>query len=301
MQALEIALIQMAWAGSRAEMIAQTRGLIAAAAGGGARLICLPEFTLSPYFAVTTDAAGFEWAEALPGGESEQFFSQQAAQHGVYLIGSLYERTPDGQYFDTATIHAPDGSLCGITRKVHIPSGTGYHETYFFGGADEYPVHDIGACKLAAPTCYDQWFPELARIYALNGAEFIFYPTAIGSEPTAPEVDSSEAWEIVMRGHAIANGLFIGAANRVGDEHGQRFYGGSFVCDPTGRVLAKAGRDTTEVIFATLQPETLNQWRELFPLLHQRRPEAYARLLDKKVESTPPAWLGQETKWQNSR
>src|SRR5690606_23107362 len=149
------------------------------------------------------------------------------------------EKTHDGQYFDTATIHNPQGELAHFTRKVHIPSGEGYHETDFFGGGVEYPVHDIGKMRLAIPTCYDQWFPEMARICTLNGAEFIFYPTAIGSEPTDPDFDSKDAWQTVMRGHAVANGVYIAAANRIGEENDIRFYGSSFVCDPTGKIIAE--------------------------------------------------------------
>jgi N-carbamoylputrescine amidase len=254
-------------------------------------LICLPEFSLLPYFPGTTDPAGFAWAEPLEGGISGQFFSQMAKQYGVCIVGSIYEKAGDDVYYDTAVIYGAAGHLLGYTRKVHIPTGVGYHETHFFSGYNAFPVHDLGACKLAAPTCYDQWFPELARIYTLNGAEFIFYPTAIGSEPSDPNMDSSEQWQTVMRGHAIANGVFIGAANRVGAENGVTFYGSSFICDPMGRVLAQAGRETTEVITATLDPYSLTHWRELFPLLHQRKPHTYGRLLEADVPDSPPGWL----------
>jgi N-carbamoylputrescine amidase len=202
-----------------------------------------------------------------------------ARTHNITLVGSLFEQAADGQYFDTATVHNPQGALIGITRKVHIPSGDGYNETTFFKGYDQFPVHNVGTVKIAAPTCYDQWFPELARIYALEGAEFIFYPTAIGSEPSAPDIDTEPMWETVMRGHAIANGLFIGAANRVGVENGVTFYGSSFVCDPTGKMLAQAGRDTTEVIVADLDPKVFEHWRWLFPLLQQRMPHTYGRII----------------------
>jgi len=279
MQATRAALIQLAWTGDRASLQSDYRDMVASAAAQGATLICLPEFSLSPYFPATTDPAGFAWAEALPGGESERFFAELAAAHRVTLIGSLFERTPDGDYFDTATIHDPAGKLIGVQRKIHIPSGVGYNETHFFGGGSVYDVFDTGTLKVAAPTCYDQWFPELARIFALNGAEYIFYPTAIGSEPTAPEVDSQEAWQTVMRGSAIANGVFIGAANRIGQENGLTFYGSSFVCDPMGRVIAQAGRDTTEVLIADLDPDVFMLWRRLFPLLSQRKPQSYGQIL----------------------
>lgn len=280
MQALRVALIQLAWAGTRDAMIAAYQPLVAQAAAGGAAIVCLPELSLSPYFPGTRARAGLAWAEPLTGGDSDRCFSALAQTHGVTIVGSLFERTPDGHLYDTATLHDPTGRLIGSTRKVHIPSGAGYHETDFFEAGQDYPVHDLGVVRLAMPTCYDQWFPEMARICALNGAEFIFYPTAIGAEPTDPDIDTQNAWETVMRGHAIANGVYIGAANRIGVENGVRFYGSSFICDPMGRVLAQAGRDTTEVVMADLDPAVLEHWRDLFPLLHQRRPQTYQRILD---------------------
>src|SRR5690606_32118018 len=142
-------------------------------------------------------------------------------------------------------------------RKIHIPSGEGDHETDFFEGGSGYPVFERGTLHIATPICYDQWFPGLARIYILNGAELIYYPTPIDSEPTDPDIDTQEAWQTVMRGHAIANGVFIAAANRIGQENAVRFYGSSFICAPTGAILAQAGRDTTEVLVADLEPHLL--------------------------------------------
>lgn len=202
----------------------------------------------------------------------------------------MYERAADGTYYDTATLHDAEGRFVGFTRKVHIPSGEGYHETDFFVGAGDYPVHELSGVKLGAPTCYDQWFPELARIYALEGAELLAYPTAIGGEPNAPHFDSRDAWQTVMRGHAVANGLFVAACNRVGTER-VSFYGSSFICDPLGRILAQASRDQAEVIVADLNPDLLNEMRDLFPLLHQRRPSAYGRLLSDAVQTSKPNWL----------
>ncbi|MCA9903733.1 MAG: hydrolase [Anaerolineae bacterium] len=280
METVRIALVQVAWVGSIEAMQNQYRALVSEAKGRGAALVCLPEFSLIPYFPGTTDTAGFAWAEPLEGGISERFFSDLARQQAVTMVSSLFEKTADGEHYDTAVIHAPDGRMIGSTRKIHIPSGEGYNETSFFEGWHTYPVFDTGKIKMATPTCYDQWFPELARIYTLNGAEFIFYPTAIGSEPTDPDIDTAESWQTVMRGHAIANGIYIGAANRIGVENAVTFYGSSFVCDPTGRVLAQAGRDTTEVIVADLEAQTLAHWRELFPLLKQRRAALYGRIAD---------------------
>jgi N-carbamoylputrescine amidase len=280
-QETRIALIQTAWPGERAQIQATYHELVAEAAKQGADIVCLQEFSLSPYFANTTDPAGYAWAEPLHGGLSDQFFGQLARTYQVIIVGSLFERTADGRYFDTATIHNTDGKLAHFTRKVHIPSGEGYHEDHFFEGGIDYPVHDVGLLKMAVPTCYDQWFPEMARICALNGAEFIFYPTAIGSEPTDPDFDSQAAWQTVMRGHAVANGVFIAAANRIGHEPPVRFYGSSFICDPTGQILAQASRDQTEVIIADLDPSIFTRYRGLFPLLRQRKPDTYGRLVEK--------------------
>jgi len=287
MEKVTVGLVQLAWSGSIESMAAQYRALIPQAAERGASVVCLPEFSLLPYFPGTRDEAGFAYAEVVGDGPSSTFFAEAAAAFGVTVVGSLFEQDGD-RYYDTAVIYNPQGVLTGTTRKVHIPSGDGYHEADFFGGATDYPVHDIGPAKLAAPTCYDQWFPELARVYRLNGADFIFYPTAIGSEPNAPEVDTAEQWLTVQRAHAITNGVFVAAANRVGHENAVTFYGSSFICAPTGEVLAQAGRDTTEVITATLDPAVMDLWRSLFPLTEQRKPDAYARLTDPVTGDLPP-------------
>lgn len=286
MQTVRVGLVQLKWLGTAGAMHAQYRLLVSKAARQGAKIVCLPEFSLTPYFPSTTDPAGFCFAEELPDGEAQQFFCELARENQVYVVGSLFELTSDNRHFDTATIASPEGKLVGITRKIHIPYGEGYNETSFFKGADSYPVHKLDGINIATPTCYDQWFPELSRIYALNGAEFIFYPTAIGSEPTAPSVDTQEAWQTVMRGQAIANGVFIAAANRVGEENGVVFYGSSFICDPTGKILAQASREHTEVIVADLKSETFAEWRRLFPLLEQRRPDTYHSLVNTAAAAT---------------
>ncbi len=292
MKDLHIALAQGHWTGDQESTKSLYRELVAEAAASGAGLVCLPEFSILPYFPGLRDPAGFRWAEPVRGGPSDQFFSDLARTHQVSLIGSLFERDAAGNHWDAATIYDPTGELRGLTRKVHIPSGEGYHETDYFAGGDQFPVHDLGVIKLAAPTCYDQWFPELARIYALEGAEFIFYPTAIGSEPTAPDFDSAAAWRTVMRGHAVANGLFIAACNRIGRENAVTFYGSSFICDPLGNILAEASRDRDEVIHAVLRADVREQVLALFPLLHQRRPQRYSRLLGGIGQAPPPRWRG---------
>jgi N-carbamoylputrescine amidase len=281
----KIAVVQTNWPGDRDEMIKTYDALLAEAASHGAELVCLQEFTLSPYFASVIDPANYKWAERLHGGETDRVMGGLARKYGLFVVSSIFEQGDDnegeGGYWDTAVLHNPQGQLCARTRKVHIPQGDGYHEDHYFGGSDLFPIHQPDGLdiKLAIPTCYDQWFPELARICALNGAEFIFYPTAIGSEPTNPAIDTQNAWQTVMRGHAIANGVYIAAANRTGVE-GVTFYGSSFICDPMGNILAQASRDQTEIIYADFDRTVLTEWRRLFPLLQQRRPAVYGRLVN---------------------
>ncbi|MCB9134454.1 MAG: hydrolase [Anaerolineales bacterium] len=288
---IRIALIQLAYSGRMDSMKAQYRALIAEAAARGANLVCLSEFSLIPYFPGARQPEGFDYAEPLPGGTSERFFSEMARQHKVKIVGSLYEEADDGGLFDTATVHDETGALVGRTRKIQIPSGNGYHETDYYAGSDQYPVIQLDALTLATPTCYDQWYPEIARIYALGGAELIVYPTAIGDEPEDHVMDTQDAWETVMRGHAIANGIFIAAVNRVGTENGVTFYGSSFVCAPDGKILARAGRASTEVLLADLDPTAIPDWRWHFPLLHQRRASVYGKILQTWSGDEKPEWV----------
>jgi N-carbamoylputrescine amidase len=288
---MKIALIQLAYSGSMDSMKDQYRSLIAEAAQSGAELVCLPEFSLIPYFPGARQPDGFNFAESIPGGESERFFSQMAKTHKVKIVGSLYEEAQDGNLFDTATVHDETGALVGVTRKIQIPSGNGYHETDYYAGSDQFPVVKLDALAIATPTCYDQWYPEIARIYALGGAELIVYPTAIGDEPEDHVMDTQDSWETVMRGHAIANGIFIAAINRVGSENGVTFYGSSFVCGPDGRILARASRDKTEVIIAEVSRDVIKEWRWHFPLLHQRRPSVYGNILQKWSGDEAPEWM----------
>ena len=288
---IRIALIQLAYSGSVESMKDQYRNLIVEATARGAELICLPEFSLIPYFPGARQPDGFDYAEPIPGGVSERFFSEMARKHKVKIVGSLFEESQDGGLFDTATVHDETGTLVGVTRKIQIPSGNGYHETDYYAGGDKYPTIQLNTLTLATPTCYDQWYPEIARIYALSGAELIVYPTAIGDEPEDHVMDTQDAWETVMRGHAIANGIFIAAVNRVGTENDVTFYGSSFVCAPDGHILARAGRDTTEALIADLDASAITNWRWHFPLLHQRRPSVYEKILQTWSGDEAPEWV----------
>jgi N-carbamoylputrescine amidase len=284
-----IAAVQQAWHRDPAEHEAALEAAIRVAAGEGAQLICLQELTLSRYFAVDPggpEAAGAE-PEELPGGRTHRFVARMAGETATYVHASLYERAEggDGLGYNTAIVVAPDGRLLARTRKLHIPVTAGYHEDRYFrpgpGEAEAFPLVALGEANFGLPTCWDQWFPELARAYSLAGADVLVYPTAIGSEPEHPEFDTEPLWERVMIGNAIANGVFIVAVNRVGEEPPLRFYGSSFICDPYGRKLLQAPRDEPAVLVADLDLDQRRDWLELFPLLRSRRPDAYARLTDR--------------------
>ena len=257
---------------------------IALAAGRGAALVCLQELTLSPYFAIHPDdrESRERYVEDLPGGPTTDFAIEAAKENGVFVHASLYERTEgEGLGFNTAICASPDGELIARTRKLHIPVTAGYHEDrYFRPGDTGFPVVELGQASFGFPTCWDQWFPELARAYSLAGAEVIVYPTAIGSEPDHPGFDTEPLWRQVIVGNGIANGTFMVAINRIGTEGPVTFYGSSFVSDPYGRILAEAPRDRPAVIVADLDLDQRRDWLELFPFLDTRRPGIYGPLVE---------------------
>jgi N-carbamoylputrescine amidase len=305
-----IAAVQHRWHPDPGEHEAALEQAIRLAAGEGAELICLQELTLSRYFAV--DPAGPEAAgaqpEELPGGTTFEFAARMAKATGVHIHASLYERADadDGLGYNTAIVVSPGGELLARTRKLHIPVTAGYHEDRYFrpGPADSDPfplvpleLHQISAVSgqisavsgpksdavrdrvnLGLPTCWDQWFPEVARAYSLAGADVLVYPTAIGSEPDHPEFDTQRLWQQVIVANGIANGTFMVAVNRTGTEPPLSFYGSSFIADPYGRILAQAPRNEPAVLVADLDLDQRRDWLELFPFLATRRPDAYASL-----------------------
>eukprot|EP00002_Diphylleia_rotans_P032678 TRINITY_DN687_c0_g15_i1.p1 TRINITY_DN687_c0_g15~~TRINITY_DN687_c0_g15_i1.p1 ORF type:complete len:541 (+),score=123.22 TRINITY_DN687_c0_g15_i1:111-1733(+) len=278
-----IGLVQEKWYPDPQEHLAALKKGVKEAASKGAKLVALQELTLLRYFGDVMDPNLFALAEPLETGPTSRFCSEVAAEFNVFVVGSIFEDAthikPDLRY-NTAIIYGPDGKMFGFTRKQHIPKGTGYEEEFYFQPGDsDYPVHDLGFIKIGVPTCYDQWFPELARIYALKGAELLLYPTAIGSEPNYPGLDTEPMWQTMMVSHGICNGLFIGAINRTGQEAMVNFYGSTFVCEPTGRMIAQASRDKPEVVVATLDFSIRQFWRDLFPLPYQRQPQTYGALL----------------------
>lgn len=286
---VRVGVVQHAWRAGAAELAEVLDDAVGLAAQAGASIVFMPELTLSRYPAfeppVGVPAAA---AEDLESGPTVTWAASAARRHGVYVHASLYERadpdgTGDGLGFNTAVLVGPSGRLVARTRKTHIPVTEGYLEDRYFrpGPADgAYPVHEVTGLDLRVglPTCWDEWFPEVARMYGVQGADLLAYPTAIGSEPDHPDFDTQPLWQQVIVGHAIANGLFIVVPNRTGEEGTLRFYGSSFVVDPYGRVLVQAPRDEEAVLVAELDLDQGRDWLTLFPFFSTRRPDTYGGL-----------------------
>lgn len=277
---LRVGAVQCAWLPDAEAHAGQLRDGIALAAANGAQVVLLQELTLSPYFCWSPDVpdALARYGEDVHAGPTAALARAAAAQHGICVHASLYECAADGRGFNTAICVGPDGSLLARTRKTHIPEFDNYHEDrYFLPAEEDCPVVGVASARFGFPTCWDQWFPELARALSLDGAEVIVYPTAIGSEPTWPDVDTQPMWHQTIVANGLANATFMVAVNRIGTEGPLTFYGSSFVSDPYGRVLVEAGRERPAVLVADLD---LAQREEAatFGLLYTRRPERYSRL-----------------------
>ena len=284
---LKVAAVQLSHNVDSAAHTATVIGAIEIAVEAGAQIIFLPELTLSKYPAdALPTGRPSQNAEQLESGPTFSLISQQAKKYSVVIHASLYQEAglTDGRGLNTAIVVGTNGELLGSTPKLHIPVTEGYFEDKYFApgqGNNPYPVFEmdlVGKPKLGLPTCWDEWFPEVARAYALAGADILCYPTAIGSEPDHPDFDTEPLWRQVIIGHAIANGLFIVVPNRWGNEGLLDFYGSSFIVDPYGRILAQAGRSGNEVLVAELDLDQRRDWLELFPFFATRRPDTYSSL-----------------------
>jgi N-carbamoylputrescine amidase len=251
---------------------------IGKAAKGGAQIVCLQELFRSQYFCQTEDIELFKLAETIPGPSTEAL-SKVARQKNVVIVASLFEKRAAGVYHNTAVIIDKSGKVAGKYRKMHIPDDPLYYEKFYFTPGDlGFQAHDTAYGKIGALVCWDQWFPEAARLTALSGAQFLFYPTAIGWLPNEEtEVNEAQhaAWETIQRAHAIANGVFVVVVNRVGREGKLNFWGQSFVADPFGRILAKASADEEEVLVVKCDLSKIDETRQNWPFLRDRRIDAY--------------------------
>jgi agmatine deiminase len=274
-----IGLIQNACSENIAENMQKTAEKIEQAAKLGAQIICLQELYRTIYFPQQENQNAAVLAETIPG-ESTKLFSELAKKHKIVIVAPLFEKAKDGKFFNTAVVIGAEGEILGSYRKAHIPFDPYFYEkNYFEAGDSDYKVFDTGFARIGVLICYDQWFPEPARINALQGAEIIFYPTAIGYVKgyTSADGDWHDAWKTVQRAHAIANGIHVAAVNRVGEEAELEFWGGSFVCDSFGKVLAEAST-TEEVLIATLDLGKNKKIQEGWGFLKNRRPDTYKRL-----------------------
>ena len=278
---LPIGLVQMRCADDPGENLERALARVEEAAGSGARVICLQELFRSPYPCQSEDPARFSLAEPIPGPTTEAF-SKLARARGVTLVASLFERRAEGVYHNTAAVIDAHGNILGLYRKMHIPDDPLYYEKFYFAPGDlGFRSFETREARLGVLVCWDQWFPEAARLTALAGAQILFYPTAIGwqfDEGKAVEAAQHDAWETVQRAHAIANGVFVAAVNRVGEEGEIRFWGQSFVADPFGRVLARASATGEETLLVDCDLALVEQVRREWPFLRDRRIDAYGDL-----------------------
>jgi len=283
-----VGLVQMACASDPAANLHTALARIAEAAQQGAEIVCLQELFGSQYFCQKEDPAVFDLAEPIPG-PSTDALGRAAAEHGVAVIGSIFERRAPGLYHNTAVIIDADGSLRGCYRKMHIPDDPLYYEKYYFSPGDlGFESFAVRGTQVGVLVCWDQWFPEAARLTSLKGAQILFYPTAIGWHPAEKAkfgAAQHEAWELIQRSHALANGVFVAATNRVGHEGRLQFWGASFVADPFGRILARAGHDREELVIARCDLRLIEQTRRHWPFLRDRRVDAYAGLLQRFADT----------------
>jgi N-carbamoylputrescine amidase len=287
----QVALIQMRCSLDPVENLDRACAMLRQAASQGARVACLPELFRTQYFCQSEDASRFDLAEPIPGPTTEAL-AAIARQAKMVVVGSIFERRTAGLYHNTAVIFDSDGSIRGKYRKMHIPDDPLYYEKYYFTPGDlGFKAFDTSVARVGTLVCWDQWYPEAARLTALQGAEILFYPTAIGWHPAEKaEFGAAQlsAWETIQRSHAIANGVFVAAVNRVGHEGqangGLEFWGRSFLADPFGRVLATAGHDTEEVLMATCDPRLQEETRRNWPFLRDRRIDAYAQITQRYID-----------------
>ncbi len=296
-----VGLIQRAVAADKETTVTEHEQAVRDAAARGAQIICLQELFDAPYFCKVTEAERFDLAEPIPGPTVERM-QALAAELGVVIIVPLFERRGAGLYHNSAAVVDADGSLLGTYRKMHIPDDPLFHEKYYFTpgeiyhhGAEQpdaggFRIFDTRFGRIGVLICWDQWYPEAARITALMGAQILFYPTAIGWHPAEKEEwgpSQADAWQTIQRSHAIANGVYVAAANRVGHEpepgtDGIEFFGHSFVCDPFGRMIAEAGTDP-EILVAECDPALIEYTRRNWPFLRDRRIDAYGPILNRYI------------------
>ena len=293
-----VGLVQMSCGPEPEANLQKAIDRVADAAGRGAQVICLPELFQTQYFCQREDASLFDLAEPIPGPTSAKL-GEIAKKHNIVLVASLFEKRAPGVYHNTAAVFDTDGALRGLYRKMHIPDDPLYYEKYYFTPGDlGFRAHNTSFGRVGTLVCWDQWYPEGARLTALQGASILFYPTAIGWHP-AEKADfgtaQHDAWRTIQRAHGIANGVYVGVVNRVGFETGNirgksasgdglEFWGGSFLCDPFGTVLAEASHDKEEILIGDVDLRKLEEIRRNWPFLRDRRIDSYAPITSRMLD-----------------
>ena len=280
MTKLTVAALQLAFGDDTAQNIADVSDLVREGAAKGAQVVLPPELFEGPYFCRTEDEALFATARTTAEHPSVLAMQALADELGIWIPTSFFEL--DGQHhYNSLAMVNPDGKVAGVYRKSHIPDGPGYQEKFYFRpGNTGFKVWPGAGTTLGVGICWDQWYPEVARSMMLMGAEILFYPTAIGTEPHDPDLDTSRLWRRAMIGHAVSNVVPVVAANRIGTEGGQRFYGHSFICDERGDLLAEFGAEETGVLVAQLDLAAAKKHRAAFGFFRDRRPDLYGRLVE---------------------
>ncbi|HEY1790206.1 MAG TPA: carbon-nitrogen hydrolase [Verrucomicrobiae bacterium] len=290
-QMVTIGLLQAACSANAGANLKKTLALVERAAKQGAQIVCTQELFRSQYFCQTEDHKNFELAEKIPGPTTEAF-SKLAKKHKIVVIASLFEKRAAGVYHNTAVVIDADGSLKGMYRKMHIPDDPLYYEKFYFTPGDlGFKAWDTKYGRIGVLVCWDQWYPEAARLTAMQGAQIIFYPTAIGWHPAEKKdygANQHSAWETIQRSHAIANGCYVAVPNRVGREtisgQGIEFWGQSFVAGTSGQILARAGVDREEILIVPVDLATVDVTRTHWPFLRDRRIDAYGDLTKRLVD-----------------
>ena len=278
MSKVKVGLVQMACGAGKQENLEKAISKVREAAQKGAQIVCLQELFTSLYFCDEENYDNFKLAEAIPG-PSTDALSKVAAELNVVIIASLFEKRAQGIYHNTTAVLDADGAYLGKYRKMHIPDDPGFYEKFYFTPGDlGYKVFKTKYATIGVLICWDQWYPEAARITALMGAEILFYPTAIGWATTQDEATNTEqynAWQTIQRSHAVANGVHVVSVNRVGEEAGLKFWGGSFVSNPFGTVMYQASHNNEEVIIRELDLEKSDYYRSHWPFMRDRRIDSY--------------------------
>jgi N-carbamoylputrescine amidase len=277
----KIALLQSKTFPDKTTAMDHHEQLIREAAKNDAQIIATQELFLTPYFCTIQDTERFELADKIPS-ELTDRLGALSKELGVVLISSLFEHRGPGMYHNTAVVHDADGKMLGMYRKSHIPQDPGFEEKFYFTPGDSgWPVWETTFGKIGVLICWDQWFPEAARLMALGGAELLIYPTAIGwlpEEKAALGKAQHCAWETVQRGHAVANGCYVAAINRAGTHDGTEFWGQSFVVNPYGEMVAKASVENEEILYHDVNFQKVEDFRRIWPFFRDRRIEAYSDL-----------------------